>query len=70
MVRDALVVSVAWTAPLVRFHKIQLSIVPTLMDDIVGDKVSNSHRILEAEKYGSMGNPVFCLISAATSRSV
>ena len=51
MVRLALVASVAWTLPPVRFQMIQLSIVPTARSGPAATPPSRSiHSSLEAEK--------------------
>ena len=69
MVRDALVKSVACTLPAVNFHNIQLSVVPKrsrpafafFRAPLVFFKI---HSIFVAEKYASIGKPVFFLNNA------
>ena len=59
MVRPALVASVAWTRPPVRFHTIQLSTVPRATSGPAVTPPSVSiHSSFEAEKYGSSTSPV------------
>ncbi len=58
-VRDALVASVACTAPPVSFQTIQLSTVPTATSGpAVRPPAVNSHSSFEPEKYGSSTSPV------------
>src|SRR3954453_7185487 len=59
IVRLALVTSVAWTSPPVRFQISQESMVPSASSSSTGiSRLDNSHSNLVAEKYGSSTSPV------------
>ena len=63
MVREALVTSVAWTAPPVSFHSSQASTVPNRISprrafSRAPSTWSSTHLILVAEKYASGTKPV------------
>jgi hypothetical protein len=64
IVRDALLTSVTWHAPLVSFHTSHVSTVPNASLPASArarapGTLSSSHRILLAEKYASISSPVF-----------
>ena len=73
-VRDALLTSVTWTAPPVRFQMSQLSMVPKASSPRSArarapGTWSSSHAIFVAEKYGSSTNPVFARKRSSRPRS-
>ena len=67
IVLEALLTSVTWQPPLVRFQMSQVSTVPNLSFPasalaLAPGTLSRIHLILVALKYASMMRPVFCLI--------